>query len=273
MTVASNQFQTHNWALRHGMLTWVTRGVFLGYQRAYLGTRRRRHLPRRRQVGSRDAHDGLRLRERDPDDAGRRRHRGRVAAAHRPADGDGLQHGRRRPVRRRGRRSAPGEVPADQERSSAGSTTRSSTPTSTARPRTTRATRSRRTRRASTSASLTGLAPGLNDPTELVTGEHSGPGQHAAGQPRHDRPAGVRRRRRRRRARCAAGTYDYGITASSTRGETPASVTQVVLAAAGGVTLSWPAVCHAVSYSVYRRPAGGAWTRLATLPAAGDAVR
>ena len=71
----------------------------------------------------------------------------------------------------------------------------------------------------------------------------------------------------------AAGTYDYGITASSTRGETPASVTQVVLAAAGGVTLSWPAVCHAVSYSVYRRPAGGAWTRLATLPQPADAVR
>ena len=37
MTLASNQFQTHNQALRHGMLTWVTRGVFLGYQRNYLG--------------------------------------------------------------------------------------------------------------------------------------------------------------------------------------------------------------------------------------------
>ena len=37
MTVASNQFQSHNQALRHGMLNWVTRGVFLGYQRNYLG--------------------------------------------------------------------------------------------------------------------------------------------------------------------------------------------------------------------------------------------
>ncbi len=36
MTVASNQFQSHNQLLRHGMLTWVTRGVFLGYQRNYL---------------------------------------------------------------------------------------------------------------------------------------------------------------------------------------------------------------------------------------------
>ena len=36
MTVASNQFQSHNQLLRHGMLSWVTRGVFLGYQRNYL---------------------------------------------------------------------------------------------------------------------------------------------------------------------------------------------------------------------------------------------
>ena len=36
MTVASNQFQNHNQLLRHGMLDWVTRGVFLGYQRNYL---------------------------------------------------------------------------------------------------------------------------------------------------------------------------------------------------------------------------------------------
>ena len=36
MTVASNQFQNHNQLLRHGMLAWVTRGVYLGYQRNYL---------------------------------------------------------------------------------------------------------------------------------------------------------------------------------------------------------------------------------------------
>ena len=36
MTVASNQFQNHNQLLRHGMLDWVTRGVYLGYQRNYL---------------------------------------------------------------------------------------------------------------------------------------------------------------------------------------------------------------------------------------------
>src|SRR4051812_10781220 len=36
MTVDSNEFgQTHNMLLRHGMLSWVTRGVFLGYQRNY----------------------------------------------------------------------------------------------------------------------------------------------------------------------------------------------------------------------------------------------
>ncbi len=36
MTVASNENQSHAQLLRHGMLNWVTRGVFLGYQRNYL---------------------------------------------------------------------------------------------------------------------------------------------------------------------------------------------------------------------------------------------
>ena len=36
MTVNSNQFQSHNQLLRHGMLNWVTRGVYLGHQRNYL---------------------------------------------------------------------------------------------------------------------------------------------------------------------------------------------------------------------------------------------
>lgn len=35
MTVTSNEFQLHNQLLRHGMLNWVTRGVYLGTQRSY----------------------------------------------------------------------------------------------------------------------------------------------------------------------------------------------------------------------------------------------
>lgn len=35
MTVQSNQFMLHNQLLRHGMLNWVTRGVYLGTQRNY----------------------------------------------------------------------------------------------------------------------------------------------------------------------------------------------------------------------------------------------
>ena len=38
MTVSSNQFMTHNQLLRHGMLNWVTRGVYLGHQRNYFET-------------------------------------------------------------------------------------------------------------------------------------------------------------------------------------------------------------------------------------------
>ena len=36
MTVPSNAAQIHNQLLRHGMLSWVLRGMYLGYQRNYL---------------------------------------------------------------------------------------------------------------------------------------------------------------------------------------------------------------------------------------------
>ena len=36
-TVPGNQFQSHHQLLRDGMLDWVTRGVYLGYARNYLG--------------------------------------------------------------------------------------------------------------------------------------------------------------------------------------------------------------------------------------------
>jgi hypothetical protein len=35
-TFSANQFQLHNGLLRHGMLSWVTRGVYLGMDRSYL---------------------------------------------------------------------------------------------------------------------------------------------------------------------------------------------------------------------------------------------
>jgi hypothetical protein len=38
MTVDGNQFQVHNNLLRHGMLSWATRGTYLGYQRNYFET-------------------------------------------------------------------------------------------------------------------------------------------------------------------------------------------------------------------------------------------
>ena len=36
-TVPGNQFQSHHQLLRDGILSWVTRGVYLGYTRNYLG--------------------------------------------------------------------------------------------------------------------------------------------------------------------------------------------------------------------------------------------
>ena len=69
--MASNQYQSHNQALRHGMLNWVTRGVFLGFQRSYLGLDVDDIFLGDDKWDAGAQRHGLRLRERDPDDAGR----------------------------------------------------------------------------------------------------------------------------------------------------------------------------------------------------------
>ena len=139
MTVASNQFQNHNQLLRHGMLNWVTRGVFLGYQRNYLEVQVDDLF-----LGD-DAWDPaththqLRPGRGEPDDAGRRRPGDRLEQGARAAAGLGVQRRRERALRgpgRRRHRPAGGQVrPAVRStRRSASSTTPTSTRTSTARP-------------------------------------------------------------------------------------------------------------------------------------------
>ena len=81
MTVASNQFQSHNQLLRHGMLNWVTRGVFLGYQRNYLELQVDDLFLRRRRLGPGRPTPRTTTRPREPDDAGRRRPRDRLEQA------------------------------------------------------------------------------------------------------------------------------------------------------------------------------------------------
>ena len=225
MTVASNQFQSHDQLLRHGMLNWVTRGVFLGYQRNYLelqvddlflgddawdpATHTTNYDPARG----------------EPDDAGRRRPGDRLVAGARPAPRLRLQRRRQRALQ--GRQTArrptrwPTPSPTRPTRGAFGFINHTYD-----HPNLDCSTALVHHQGRSPTTSPWAQRHGLPlDPAEVVTGEHSGPGQLAPGQPGHDRPAVVRRRRARRAGGAIpAGTYDYALTAQSAAGETTASV-------------------------------------------------
>ena len=218
MTVASNQFQSHNQLLRHGMLSWVTRGVFLGYQRNYLEV----------QV------DDLFL----GDDAW-------DPATH-TTNYDPAAASRMTPPTSTGR--SPGARPTacawtSPTTAAAASSTRSRPapratrwPTSSASPRSTRAfgfinhTYEHPNLDCSTSPYITRQI--TTNLTWAQSHGHPGrqrrraghgralrAGQHAPGQPRHDRPARVRRHRRRATGGAVpGGAYDYALTASSAAG-------------------------------------------------------
>ena len=242
MTVASNATQSHDQLLRHGMINWVTRGVYLGYPAQLPRAARRRPLPRRRLLGPGHEDDELRPGRGDPHERGRRRPGRRVVEGDRAPPRHGLQRRRRRAVQGRQRRQRPaarrGAAPT--ARTSAGSTTPGSTRTSTARRGRSSPTRSRATRPGRKTNGLGAVATR----TELVTGEHSGLANTPSRQPGDDRPAAVHRRPRgddRRHAACRGATS----TASrplSPHGETPASHGDGdgrPRRSAGAVDLSW----------------------------------
>ena len=96
------------------------------------------------------------------------------------------------------------------------------------------------------------------------------PGQHPARQPRHDRPAELRRRDARgrrddpgghlrlRRHRAVAGRRDDRLRRAPASPSRPRQT----------VTASFDAVCHAVAYNLYRSAAGAnSWTQVARSPA------
>ncbi|HET6449042.1 MAG TPA: hypothetical protein VFG31_08030 [Conexibacter sp.] len=106
---------------------------------------------------------------------------------------------------------------------------------------------------------------------ELVTGEHSGLANLIPGSPGMIDPpsieeawdttlGGVLR----------GGTYDYAITATTPHGETIGSTTTVVVPArrlaTASVRIDFPAICHALTYKVYRRVSpSGAWALISTI--------
>ena len=103
------------------------------------------------------------------------------------------------------------------------------------------------------------------EPTELVTGEHSGLANARPGNPGTIDPPSIDEETIGT-GTLAAGTYDYALTARSPAGETVASEAQVTVPAAASVTVSFDAVCHAIGFDLYRRVTGTtAWTRVATM--------
>ena len=119
---------------------------------------------------------------------------------------------------------------------------------------------------------------GTINPGELVTGEHSGLANLLPGNPGTvDPPSLESVTPLTTGGTLAAGAYVYAVTDqfSATGGESSASVSGQITStgSTGSVDVSWPAVCHAADYRIYRGVVSGTtitWTELpAYTPSAG----
>jgi hypothetical protein len=105
---------------------------------------------------------------------------------------------------------------------------------------------------------------------ELVTGEHSGLANLIPGAALLDSPSIEEAWATSLGGTLAGGTYDYAITATSPHGETVASTATVVvprrLLATASARIDFAAICHALTYKVYRRVSpAGAWRLISTV--------
>lgn len=106
------------------------------------------------------------------------------------------------------------------------------------------------------------------NPTELVTGEHSGLANLIPGNPGTiDPPSLDDAAPGATGGTLAAGSYDYSVTGMTTNGESIGSTATVATTGStGSVSLAWEAICHATSYKVYRRVSpAGAWSLVGTV--------
>jgi hypothetical protein len=114
---------------------------------------------------------------------------------------------------------------------------------------------------------------GVENPGELVTGEHSGLANLVPGNPGTvDPPEFNALTVNATGGTLPAGTYTYAITDqfSTTGGESSASeaTTPSAVVANGSVTITWDAACHAADYKLYREVAGSnSWDLVTTIPA------
>lgn len=277
MTVAGNENQSHVQLLRHGMLNWVTRGVFLGFQRNYLEL----------QV------DDLFLGD-DAWDPATHATNYDPAAASRMSPGD---------VTQAVQWSASRGVRLDFAYNGGGSALWMDQTGSTSDPLVSAIqankgafgfinhTYDHPNLDCSSAAFISkeindntawAAAHGLTiDPREVITGEHSGLANSRPGNPGTIDPpsiddvvptAGTTA------GGVPVGTYDYALSARSAAGESTASTVAGVAVGGTGTTgstvdVSFDAVCHAVSYQLYRRTAtSGTWSLVGSLTRPGTAA-
>jgi hypothetical protein len=262
MTVASNQFQSHNQLLRHGMLNWVTRGVYLGYERNYLeldvddiflGDDKWNPTTN---VTDYDPANAIRMTPADVANAVAWQNRTglKLNMVYNMAGTDALGGSDALLTAFQGAKNNFRWINHTYEHPNLDCQTAPYISAQLTQ------------NQARFNALLgNGLAAGLNDPSEAVTGEHSGIANTRPGNPGTIDPPAFDEATPGTGGTLAAGTYSYGITATSTSGETTPSVTTVTLTAPGTVALSWPSVCHATSYKVYRGTGTGALQLMATV--------
>jgi hypothetical protein len=281
MTVAGNENQSHIQVLRHGMLNWVTRGVFLGFQRNYLEL----------QI------DDLFLGDDAWDPATH-------ATSYDPANASRMDA---EDVTKAVEWSASRNVRLDFAYNGGGSALWLNQVNSDDDPGNDTATDPLVTavvnnRNAFGFVNHTFEHPNLDcsteqfitnqvksnvtwaqarnlaiDSRELVTGEHSGLANSRPGNPGTIDPPSIDDVTPSAAAAATgvpAGTYDYALTARSAAGESTGSLVQGVAIATANTTVevSFSAVCHAISYTLYRSVAGsGAWSVVGSLARPGNA--
>ena len=116
---------------------------------------------------------------------------------------------------------------------------------------------------------------GVENPAEIVTGEHSGLANLVPGNPGTVDPPEFNEDTTFGTGTLPAGTYQYAVTDqfSPTGGESSASITPVIVpaptapATGSSVTVNWDAACHASDYNVYRQnPGTTTWVKLNAAP-------
>jgi hypothetical protein len=297
MTVAGNESQSHVQLLRHGMLNWVTRGVFLGYQRNYLELQVDDLF-----LGDDAWNPAAHATSFDPADASR------MTAAD---VAQAVQWSKARNLRIDFAFNGGGSAQwLDQVNNDASTTNDTATDPLVSAIQANKATFGfinhtfDHPNMDCSSASF--IAKEINDnkawaaahglpidPREVVTGEHSGLANSRPGNPGTIDPPSIDEvtptagtpppstttppsTTPPATAGVPSGTYEYALTAHSAAGESTASIAAPTVVGSTGTVgstaaVTFNAVCHATSYTLYRRPAtagtatAGAWSVVGTL--------